>query len=99
MKQVLSIKKALIVSDFAITAIDHPTTIFTDDIVSVDLFDDQLIIDRFSSKQVDDSLISIAQARLYVPLIHLENQPRTTNSDSAVEQLVELGSTIITIDR
>jgi hypothetical protein len=98
MKQVLSLNKALIASTTEIIAIDHPSTIFTDDDVDVNLFTNQLILEGFTTDKVDNTLISVAESNINVEIIHIENEPRTNISDLSVAKLIAQGSTIITVD-
>ena len=96
MKQILSYDKTLIVSENESLVIDHPTTVFTDDDVIVSLFTDTLTSTGLKQKQVDNTLIHCAESDILIPVIHLEDEPRTTNSDEAVGILTGKGTIIIT---
>jgi len=98
MKQILSIDNTLIISDTEAVVLAHPTTVFTDDNVTVQPFTDQLVASGMRSELVDSALNQIAEIEPVIEVISLEDSPRTSESDEAVEKLLEKGSVIITTE-
>lgn len=98
MKQILSENNVLIVSDVETIVISHPSTIFTDDNVMVNKFINQLIITGLNTEQIDSVITQIAELNAVVDILNLQDQPRSTQSDYAVEKLVNEGATIITVE-
>ena len=96
MKKVL-ISKAVIVQD-DVVVLNHPTTVFTDDNIPVNQFDNELIVEGLKSMQVDSVINQIAEKEIQVEVIWLEDLPRTTDSDAAVVKLIEKGTTVITVE-
>jgi len=98
MKQILSQINTLIVSDSELQVLTHPTTVFTDDNVMVEGFDKEVFVTGLTSKLIDSTLDQIAEIEPVIDVINLEDSPRTTASDAAVQKLIEKGTTIITIE-
>jgi len=98
MKQILSQINTLIVSDSESEVLVHHTTVFTDDNVMVEGFDKEVFVTGLTSKLIDSTLDQIAEIEPVIDVINLEDSPRTTASDAAVQKLIEKGTTIITIE-
>lgn len=98
MKQVLSEQNAVIVGN-DVNVIAHPTTIFTDDEINVIQFDKELLVENLTSKKIDETLIKISEIGIEPVIIQLYDEPRTTDSDSAVEKLIEKGTVILTFEK
>jgi len=98
MKQILSQINTLIVSDSESQVLVHHTTVFTDDNVMVEGFDKEVFVTGLTSKLIDSTLDQIAEIEPVIDVINLEDSPRTTASDAAVQKLIEKGTTIITIE-
>lgn len=97
MKQILSTKNTLIVSDNEAVVLAHPTTVFTDDNVMVESFDTEVYATGLRSELIDSALIQIAEIEPVIEVVSLEDSPRTEQSDEAVEKLIAKGTVIITV--
>jgi hypothetical protein len=96
MKQILSIQNTLIVSDIEAVVLAHPTTVFTDDNVQVELFADELYTQGLNTDHVDSTLNQLADIEPVITVVSLGDSPRTTASDEAVSKLVAKNTIIIT---
>ena len=64
----------------------------------VEGFDKEVFVTGLTSKLIDSTLDQIAEIEPVIDVINLEDSPRTTASDAAVQKLIEKGTTIITIE-
>ena len=96
MKQIYT-EKAVILDDNGIV-VYHPTTVFTNDTVEVNQFDNELIVSGLQSVAVDNIINQLAEKQVPVDVVWLEDAPRTQQSDEATNKLIESGVTIITVE-
>lgn len=96
MKQIYT-EKAVILDDNGIV-VYHPTTVFTNDSVEVNQFDSELIVSGLQSVAVDNIINQLAEKQVPVEVVWLEDAPRTYSSNEAIEKLINLGVTVITVE-
>lgn len=97
MKQILSLNNTLIASQKEAVILAHPTTVFTDDDVLVEQFENELYASGLPSGHVDSTLKQLAEIEPVIEVVSLEDSPRTPESDEAVNKLIAKGTVIITV--